>query len=64
MKTKVYIDFDGTLYNSDNFYNGFIEICSKYNIEKELFIELFDVDEIVYGYLENKYDKGEESITY
>lgn len=35
MKTKVYIDFDGTLYNSDNFYNGFIEICSKYNIEKE-----------------------------
>lgn len=39
------------------------EIFSKYNIEKELFIELFDVDEIVYGYLENKYDKGEESIT-
>lgn len=35
MKTKVYIDFDGTLYNSDNFYNGFIEICSKYNIKKE-----------------------------
>lgn len=35
MKTKVYIDFDGTLYNSDNFYNSFIEICSKYNIKKE-----------------------------
>ena len=29
MKTKVYIDFDGT------FYNSFIEICSKYNIKKE-----------------------------
>lgn len=40
MKTKVYIDFDGTLYNSDNFYNGFIEICSKYNIEKEKVTEI------------------------
>lgn len=40
MKTKVYIDFDGTLYNSDNFYNGFIEICSKYNIKKEKVTEI------------------------
>lgn len=41
----------------------FKEIFCKYNIERELFVELFGVDEIVYGYLEEKYNKGEDSIT-
>lgn len=37
------------------------DIFIKYNFEKELFINLFKTDNIVYGYLENKYDKGDKS---
>lgn len=32
---KIYIDFDGTLYDTTNLYNKFISIFKKYNINKE-----------------------------
>ena len=36
MKEKIYIDFDGTLYNSDKFYTDFLEIYANYNISKDI----------------------------
>lgn len=32
---KIYIDFDGTIFNSTKHYNNFINIFNKYNINKE-----------------------------
>lgn len=32
---KIYIDFDGTLFNSDKFYQDFINILEKYNLNQE-----------------------------
>lgn len=32
---KIYIDFDGTIFNSAKHYNEFINIFNKYNIDKE-----------------------------
>lgn len=32
---KIYIDFDGTLYNTDSFYKDFLDINLKYGISKE-----------------------------
>lgn len=61
---KIYIDFDGTLFDTDKFYKDFINVCSNYNIDLEkvdsskelLFLEtnLFDMD-IIVDYLINKY---------
>lgn len=65
MKKKLYIDFDGTLYNSDRLTTLFIQICEKYGLTKEdevqaeteLFDEryLFDMDKVV-KYLCQKYN--------
>ena len=32
---NIYIDFDGTLFDTNRFYNDFIEVCRSYNITKE-----------------------------
>ncbi len=34
MKAKIYIDFDGTLYDSNKLINNFLNICNKYGISK------------------------------
>lgn len=56
MKEKIYIDFDGTLFDTDNFYQEFLHICLKYGITKdkidlikaELFKDtLFNIDKMV-----------------
>lgn len=57
MKQKLYIDFDGTLFDTDAFYKEFLGICLKYGITKEkieeikneIFSEdnLYDMDKIV-----------------
>lgn len=54
MKAKIYIDFDGTLYDSNKLINNFLNICNKYGIsktqvqevEKDLFTKenLFNLD--------------------
>ena len=64
MKDKLYIDFDGTLYDSNSLYNGFLKICNDYGIcdnkiqmaEKTLFNGdyLFDL-RILAKYLMKKY---------
>jgi len=64
MKQKLYIDFDGTLFDTDAFYKEFLGICFKYGITKEkieeikneIFSEdnLYDMDKIV-DYLINNY---------
>ena len=62
---KIYIDFDGTLFDTDSFYKDFLNICLSYGIEKEevelakteLFTEnnLFNMD-IIVDYLIKKYN--------
>ena len=57
MKQKLYIDFDGTLFDTDAFYKEFLDICLKYGITKEkiekikneIFSEdnLYNMDKIV-----------------
>lgn len=37
---KIYIDFDGTLFNTDKFYQDYLTILNKYNISS------FEIDEI------------------
>ena len=32
---NIYIDFDGTLFDTSRFYNDFIKLCNKYNIDVE-----------------------------
>lgn len=65
MKQKLYIDFDGTLYDSDKLTLMFIDICEKYSLTKadeeqaeaEVFDEryLFDLD-IVAEYMHQKHN--------
>lgn len=54
--TKIYFDFDGTLFNTDQFYQDFLQICFKYNITNEMINQAkeqlfsskkFDMDEII-----------------
>ena len=39
---KIYIDFDGTLYNTTKLNNNFINIFNKYNIDKEYIKKLMN----------------------
>lgn len=65
MKEKIYIDFDGTLYDSDNFYAEFLKICNNYAItandervaENKLFNgeQLFNLNDIA-NYLQQTYN--------
>lgn len=69
MKEKIYIDFDGTLYDSDKFYKNFLKICNKYGVtthqeqeaEEELFNSknLFDIESIT-NHLYKKYNLNEQ----
>lgn len=40
MKTKIYIDFDSTLFNTDEFYGKFLNICEKYNVDNKQVINI------------------------
>lgn len=40
MKTKIYIDFDSTLFNTDEFYGEFLNICEKYNVDSKQVINI------------------------
>lgn len=33
---KIYIDFDGTLFNADSFYQDFLKVCLEFKITKEM----------------------------
>jgi len=33
---KLYLDFDGTLFNTDSFYQDFLKICLEFEITKEM----------------------------
>lgn len=69
MRKKLYIDFDGTLYDTDNFLKNFMELFHKYGIgteavfqaEQELFNDahLLDMDEVA-KYLKKKYNLPEK----
>ena len=69
LKKTIYFDFDGTLYDSDNFMKQFLNLCQKYKIseekvhilEKEIFTEtkLFNLDELVIQ-LKKRYSLPEE----
>ena len=69
LKKTIYFDFDGTLYDSDNFMKQFLNLCQKYKIseekvhilEKEIFTEtkLFNLDELVI-HLKKRYSLPEE----
>ena len=61
---KIYIDFDGTLFNTDKFYQDYLDILNKYNIssleidemKKELFTNRrFNLDILTY-YIISKYN--------
>lgn len=61
---KIYIDFDGTLFNTDKFYQDYLDILNKYNIssfkidemKKELFANRkFNLD-ILTDYIISKYN--------
>ena len=61
---KIYIDFDGTLFNTDKFYQDYLDILNKYNIssleidemKKELFTNRrFNLD-ILTDYIISKYN--------
>ena len=62
---KIYIDFDGTLFDTDRFYKDFLDVCLKYNLDNEkvnlaktsLFPEsyLFNMD-IIVDYLIKEYN--------
>lgn len=61
---KIYIDFDGTLFNTDKFYQDYLAILNKYNIssfkidemKKELFTNRrFNLD-ILTDYIISKYN--------
>lgn len=62
---KIYIDFDGTLFDTDSFYEDFLNVCFKYRIDKEkvdltkkiLFTEsyLFNMDKLI-DYLIKEYN--------
>lgn len=62
---KIYIDFDGTLFDTDKFYEDFLGICFKYKLNKEkidlanklLFPEsyLFNMDKLI-DYLIKEYN--------
>lgn len=61
---KIYIDFDGTLFNTDKFYQDYLTILNKYNIssleideiKKELFTNRrFNLD-ILTDYIISKYN--------
>ena len=39
---KIYIDFDGTLYNTTKLNNNFINIFNKYNIDKDYIKKLMN----------------------
>lgn len=61
---KIYIDFDGTLFNTDKFYQDYLVILNKYNIssfeiekmKKELFTNRrFNID-ILTDYIISKYN--------
>lgn len=64
MKRKLYIDFDGTLYNTDKLTKNFIELCQKYDLteeEKNKLVEQFsainiflDMDEFIKS-IQNEY---------
>ena len=40
MKTKIYIDFDSTLFNTDEFYGAFLNICKKNNVDNKQVINI------------------------
>ncbi|MBQ4584446.1 MAG: HAD hydrolase-like protein [Bacilli bacterium] len=40
MKTNIYIDFDSTLFNTDEFYGEFLNICRKYNVDNKRVINI------------------------
>jgi len=60
---KIYIDFDGTLFDTDKYENDFIKIYNKYGINKNIFnkvskrlfndINLFDIEIITNYFIKN-----------
>ena len=46
---NIYIDFDGTLFDTNRFYNDFLLLCEKYNVNKKDIIKpkgLFNLDNL------------------
>ncbi len=59
---NIYIDFDGTLYDTSKFFNDFIELCNKYKVTAEDVynlrnknLGLFNLDELALN-IKNKYN--------